>query len=118
MDNLGAIGGPLLAIALVTRLGTRDAMLVSVVPGLIILYAIRTTPRPKNSSATRSVSASAGSRAPDPPRDGDPHSRPRPQRRGQDRARPLHGLQPRGHARERARRPSRRPPQHAPRAPP
>src|SRR5581483_1524293 len=49
MDNLGAIGGPLLAIALVALVGTRDAMLVSVVPGLLaalaILYAIRATPR-------------------------------------------------------------------------
>ena len=48
MDNLGAIGGPLLAIALVALVGTRDAMLVSVVPGLLaalaILYAIRATP--------------------------------------------------------------------------
>ena len=49
MDNLGAIGGPLLAIALVALVGTRSAMLVSVVPGLLaalaILYAIRATPR-------------------------------------------------------------------------
>ena len=49
MDNLGAIGGPLLAIALVAFIGTREAMLVSVVPGLLatvaILYAIRATPR-------------------------------------------------------------------------
>ena len=48
MDNLGAIGGPLLAIALVAIVGTRDAMLVSVIPGLLatlaILYAIRSTP--------------------------------------------------------------------------
>ena len=49
MDNLGAIGGPLLAIALVALVGTRSAMLVSVIPGLFatlaILYAIRATPR-------------------------------------------------------------------------
>ena len=49
MDNLGAIGGPLVAIALVALVGTRNAMLVSVVPGLLatvaILYAIRATPR-------------------------------------------------------------------------
>lgn len=48
MDNLGAIGGPLLALALVAVAGTRTAMLVSVVPGLLaalaILYAIRATP--------------------------------------------------------------------------
>ncbi len=50
MDNLGAIGGPLLAIVLVAWVGTRNAMLVSVVPGLLasvaILYAIRATRRP------------------------------------------------------------------------
>src|SRR5581483_7106404 len=49
MDNLGAIGGTLLAIALVALVGTRDAMLVSVVPGLLaaaaIAYAIRVTRR-------------------------------------------------------------------------
>ena len=33
MDNLGAMGGPLLAIGLVAFVGTRGAMLVSVVPG-------------------------------------------------------------------------------------
>jgi MFS family permease len=50
MDNLGAIGGPLLAIGLVAAVGVRSAMLVSVIPGLLaavaILYAIRTTRRP------------------------------------------------------------------------
>lgn len=50
MDNLGAIGGPLLAIGLVTLVGTRSAMLISVIPGLLataaILYAIRATGRP------------------------------------------------------------------------
>lgn len=49
MDNLGAIGGPLLALALVAAFSVRTAMLVSVVPGLLaalaILYAIRATPR-------------------------------------------------------------------------
>jgi MFS family permease len=47
MDNLGAIGGPLLALGLVAAVGTRNAMLVSVIPGLLaalaILYAIRAT---------------------------------------------------------------------------
>ncbi len=50
MDNLGAIGGPLLALALVALLNVRTAMLISVVPGLLatlaIIYAIRHTPRP------------------------------------------------------------------------
>lgn len=50
MDNLGAIGGPLLAIGLVALVGTRSAMLISVIPGLLaalaILYAIRATRRP------------------------------------------------------------------------
>jgi MFS family permease len=49
MDNLGAIGGPLIALALVALLGTRDAILLSVVPGLLaalaMLYAVRHTAR-------------------------------------------------------------------------
>jgi MFS family permease len=53
MDNLGAIVGPLLALLLVVLVGTRAAMLLSVVPGLFaagaILYAIRQIPRPKAS---------------------------------------------------------------------
>jgi MFS family permease len=50
MDNLGAIVGPLLALVLVSALGTRWAIALSVVPGLAaaaaIVYAIRHTPRP------------------------------------------------------------------------
>lgn len=50
MDNLGAIGGPLLAIALVSAVGVRGAIGLSVIPGLLavvaILYAIRHTPAP------------------------------------------------------------------------
>ena len=49
MDNLGAIGGPLLALGLVALVGVRTAILVSVVPGLLaalaILAAIRSAPR-------------------------------------------------------------------------
>lgn len=49
MDNLGAIGGPLLAIGLVALVGLREAILLSVVPGLLaalaIFYAIRNAPR-------------------------------------------------------------------------
>jgi MFS family permease len=49
MDNLGAIGGPLLALALVGLLGVREAILLSIVPGLLaaaaIVYAIRHAPR-------------------------------------------------------------------------
>jgi MFS family permease len=49
MDNLGAIGGPLLALLLVGLVGTRTAILLSVVPGLLaalaIVYAIRKAPR-------------------------------------------------------------------------
>lgn len=45
MDNLGAIGGPLLALVLVAAFGVRSAILISVVPGLLsalaILYATR-----------------------------------------------------------------------------
>lgn len=55
MDNLGAIGGPLLAIGLVAAFGTRWAIGLSVIPGLLaavaIIYAIRHTaasePRPR-----------------------------------------------------------------------
>jgi MFS family permease len=47
MDNLGAIGGPLLALALVALVGVRGAILLSVVPGLLaaaaIMYAVRHT---------------------------------------------------------------------------
>jgi len=49
MDNLGAIGGPLLAIALVAAVGVRSAILLSVIPGLLaaaaIVYAIHYAPR-------------------------------------------------------------------------
>ncbi len=47
MDNLGAVVGPLLALALLALVGVRAAILVSVVPGLLavaaIVYAIRHT---------------------------------------------------------------------------
>jgi len=50
MDNLGAIGGPLVAIALVGLIGVRSAILLSVIPGLLaavaIVYAIRHTAKP------------------------------------------------------------------------
>jgi MFS family permease len=50
MDNLGAIIGPLLAIALVGLVGVRTAILLSIVPGLLavaaILYAIRHIAQP------------------------------------------------------------------------
>ena len=48
MDNLGAIVGPLLALALVATVGVRTAILLSVIPGLLaalaIIYAIRAAP--------------------------------------------------------------------------
>ncbi len=50
MDNLGAIGGPLLAIVLVAAVGIRGAIWLSVIPGLLavfaITYAVRHTPKP------------------------------------------------------------------------
>ena len=50
MDNLGAAGGPLLALGLVAAVGVRTSILGSIVPGLLaavaIVYAIRRTPRP------------------------------------------------------------------------
>jgi hypothetical protein len=51
MDNLGAIGGPLLALLLVGLIGTRNAILLSVIPGLLaaasVLFGIRQAPRLK-----------------------------------------------------------------------
>ncbi|MDX6677002.1 MAG: hypothetical protein QOE31_1054 [Solirubrobacteraceae bacterium] len=51
MDNLGAIIGPLLGIALVAAVGVRGAILLSVVPGLLavvaIVYAIRAAKLPR-----------------------------------------------------------------------
>jgi MFS family permease len=50
MDNLGAVGGPLLALLLVSLVSVRTAILLSIVPGVLavaaIVYAIRRTPRP------------------------------------------------------------------------
>jgi hypothetical protein len=50
MDNLGAIGGPLLALGLVAALGVRWAIALAVIPGLLaaaaIVYAIRQAPAP------------------------------------------------------------------------
>jgi MFS family permease len=49
MDNLGAIAGPLLALGLVDLVGTRTAIALSIIPGLLaalaIVYAIRHAPR-------------------------------------------------------------------------
>lgn len=49
MDNAGAIAGPLLALALVSLVGVRDAILLSVIPGLLaaaaVFVAIRSAPR-------------------------------------------------------------------------
>jgi MFS family permease len=48
MDNLGAIAGPLLALALVGLVGVRTAIALSIIPGLLaalaIVYAIRHAP--------------------------------------------------------------------------
>jgi hypothetical protein len=50
MDNLGAIGGPLVAVGLVGLIGVRSAILLSIIPGLLaalaIVYALRRTPAP------------------------------------------------------------------------
>ena len=49
MDNAGAIAGPLLALALVSFVGVRHAIMLSVVPGLLaaaaVFIAIRSAPR-------------------------------------------------------------------------
>lgn len=48
MDNLGAIGGPLVALGLVVVLSVRSAILLTVIPGLLavagIVYAVRHIP--------------------------------------------------------------------------
>ena len=48
MDNLGAIFGPLLALALVSVFTIRETILLSVIPGLLaagaIYFAIRAAP--------------------------------------------------------------------------
>jgi MFS family permease len=50
MDNLGAVGGPILALVLVSAVGVRTAILLSVIPGLLaavaIVYAIHHIARP------------------------------------------------------------------------
>ena len=62
MDNLGAVGGPLLALALVAIVGVRTAIVLSVIPGLLavaaILYAIRHTARASRARGFRCGSAS------------------------------------------------------------
>jgi MFS family permease len=49
MDNLGAIGGPILALALVAVFSVRTAILLSIIPGLLatfaIIYALRHLPK-------------------------------------------------------------------------
>jgi MFS family permease len=40
MDNAGAIAGPLLALALIAVVGVREAILLSVIPGLLAALAI------------------------------------------------------------------------------
>lgn len=53
MDNLGAVGGPLLALGLVALVGIRTAILLSIVPGLVaalgIAVGIRAIKKPKAS---------------------------------------------------------------------
>jgi MFS family permease len=67
MDNLGAIGGPLFALALVGLIGVRSAILLSIIPGLLatlaIVYAIRRTPAQPSARTSRSACASAPSSA-------------------------------------------------------
>lgn len=57
MDNLGAIGGPLLALVLVATVGIRTAILLSIIPGLLaaaaIVYAIRHAPKATGRSNRR-----------------------------------------------------------------
>lgn len=51
MDNLGAVIGPILALLLVGLVGVREAIVLSVIPGLLaaaaIVYAVRHLEKPK-----------------------------------------------------------------------
>lgn len=51
MDNAGAVFGPLLALALVAVVGIREAILISVIPGVLaaaaIVYAVRHLAKPR-----------------------------------------------------------------------
>ena len=142
MDNLGAIGGPLLALGLVALVGVRTAILLSIIPGLLavaaILYAIRHTDGRRRTRAPADPPARApGAAWPARPADGrhlgvragqcrrdaaDParhrpaHAGPRRRRRGAGRDRALRRLQPRRHARQRPGRPARRPARDGPRS--
>ena len=57
MDNLGAVFGPILALALVAAIGVREAILLSVIPGLLaaaaIVYAVRHLEQPKERHTVR-----------------------------------------------------------------
>lgn len=57
MDNLGAVLGPLAALALVSVIDIRGAILISVIPGLLagaaIIYAVRHLARPTVRQAVR-----------------------------------------------------------------
>jgi MFS family permease len=57
MDNLGAIGGPLLALGLVSLVGVRTAILLSIIPGVLaasaIVYAIRQAKLPTPTERTK-----------------------------------------------------------------
>jgi MFS family permease len=57
MDNLGAIAGPLLALALVSLFSIRTAILLSIIPGLLaaaaIVFAIRQAKLPKPAERRR-----------------------------------------------------------------
>jgi MFS family permease len=62
MDNLGAIVGPLLALALVGLVGVRTAIALSVIPGLLaalaIVYAMPPPPEPSSGNGSRCGCAS------------------------------------------------------------
>ena len=63
MDDYGAIVGPLLALALVGLVGTRTAIALSIIPGLLaalaIVYAIPPCPPSRAARAATNAAASA-----------------------------------------------------------
>ena len=57
MDNAGAVGGPVLALALVAMIGIRDAILLSFIPGVFaavaVVYAVAHLRKPQPRSRER-----------------------------------------------------------------
>ena len=64
MDNLGAIGGPLLALALVAAVGVRTAILLSIIPGLLAVAGDRLRDPPRAAADGARATADPPARPP------------------------------------------------------